>query len=276
MSGSGQGTASRFRWDGESFAAVPLPVDGPGADASDASDAIDVIDVIDSWLVADGAWLASERHADRFAGAVHRLHGIDPAVSREFVIAARPLIPAGGAWFPRVEYSPAGGFHLLVRPAPARGSTVRLWTAPGPDARSRPSIKGFDLALLSGLREQAQAAGADEPLLLDDRGRIVEGASTSILWWRDGALCAPPESESVLSGVTRAVLFELAEASAIPVRQESARPRDLDGLEVWAVNALHGIRPVVPWPGSPMQPGPARRAARWRRVLEERRGSCRG
>lgn len=257
MSAPNQAAARRFRWDGESL--VPAPVDGARPE------------VIDSWLVADGSWLAPERHAERFADAVHRLHGIDPAISRALVSAAPPLIPTTGTWFPRVEYSPTDGFHLLVRPAPPLGSTVRLWTTPEPDMRLHPTIKGYDLPLLNDLREQAYAAGADEPLLLDAQGHILEGASTSILWWRDEALCAPPVSESVLTSVTRSVLVDLAEAAAIPVRHEQARPRDLDGLEIWAVNALHGIRPIVPWPGTPVLPGPATQASRWRRELQEKR-----
>jgi branched-subunit amino acid aminotransferase/4-amino-4-deoxychorismate lyase len=43
---------------------------------------------------------------------------------------------------------------------------------------------------------------------------------------------------------------------------------ELDGREVWLVNALHGIRPVTGWTGGrPMSAGPAGRVAQWRSWL---------
>jgi len=52
------------------------------------------------------------------------------------------------------------------------------------------------------------------------------------------------------------------------VRREVAPLADLDGAEVWALNALHGIRIVTRWvdgPGVAEQPG---RLAAWRARLD--------
>ncbi len=85
---------------------------------------------------------------------------------------------------------------------------------------------------------------------------MLETATAGLLWWRDGALCAPPEDGRVLPSVTRALITEIARAQSIPVRTETVRPEQLEGLEVWAVNALHGIRPVLDWLPPPSCPAP--------------------
>ena len=72
---------------------------------------------------------------------------------------------------------------------------------------------------------------------------MLEGGTTSLLWWREGTLCAPPPRAPVLPGITRSLL--LAHAAAVAF--ENVTPADLAGLEVWAVNALYGIRPVTAW-----------------------------
>ncbi|WP_432253931.1 hypothetical protein [Streptomyces sp. HNM1019] len=43
--------------------------------------------------------------------------------------------------------------------------------------------------------------------------------------------------------------------------------QELDGREVWLVNAVHGIRPVTARLGRPLRAGPALRAASWQTWL---------
>jgi branched-subunit amino acid aminotransferase/4-amino-4-deoxychorismate lyase len=102
-------------------------------------------------------------------------------------------------------------------------------------------VKGPDLAYLTALRE---AAAGDEPVLVSPEGYVLEGATTSLMWWRGNTLCVPP-AKLVLPSVTRDVLLELAAARGIPVRSELAAPGELRPLQVWAVNALHGVRTAV-------------------------------
>jgi branched-subunit amino acid aminotransferase/4-amino-4-deoxychorismate lyase len=164
--------------------------------------------------------------------------------------------------------SDAPELQLWIRPAPARGDAVRLWISAEPDRRVHPSVKGADLDHLAGLRQEAADAGADEALILATDGRIREGASTSILWWRRDVLCAPPETPEILPGVTRTVLLRLAAEHGIRVEFEEPTPPELAGREVWAVNALHGIRPVSRWVGALIDAGPAHRARRWNAQLD--------
>jgi branched-subunit amino acid aminotransferase/4-amino-4-deoxychorismate lyase len=251
--------------------------------------------VIDSWLVEDGRMRAFEAHERRFGTSCGAVAGIGRERTREFLEAAIARVPPGGRWFPRAELVDVAGkprLQFRVRPAPPRGDSVRLWLSPSPDERSNPAVKGPDLAWLSAQREAAVAAGADEAVLLSADGDVLEGSTTSIVWWRGDTLCAPPEDGRLLPGTTRNLLLDAASAVGASVTFETATPDTLAGLEVWAVNALHGIRPVTAWlspsagPGAGtgagtgigtgigagaagIAAGPATRAPRWQAYLEE-------
>lgn len=227
---------------------------------------------VDSWLVDDGRVRAFGAHERRFGRACGELAGIGRDRTREFLLAAMARIPSAGRWFPRAELIDIADnprLQLRIRPAPPRGRSVRLWISPSPDARTNPAVKGPDLDWLAGRRKSAVAAGADEAVLLSPDGSVLEGSTTSILWWRGDTLCAPPEDGRLLPGITRELLLSAAVAAGVPVSLTSVPPARLDGLEVWAVNALHGIRPVTAWVGSDIVPGPADRAPRWQEHLEE-------
>jgi branched-subunit amino acid aminotransferase/4-amino-4-deoxychorismate lyase len=250
---------TRLRWTG-------------GGGHFEAADEPGQLRVADSWLVADGQLRAFAAHERRFSAACAELFGIETGQTREFMYAAAARLPARGRWFPRAELVLVSGtprLQLWIRPAPPPSRTVRLWLPPVPDARTCPRVKGPDLDWLTRQRAAAMAAGADEAVLLSRAGRVLEGATTSLLWWRGDELCAPAEDAGVLPGITRLVLFDLAAAIGVPIVGSSPRPAELAGLEVWAVNALHGIRPVTGWVGADIEPGPARRAGRWQRYLDE-------
>ncbi|WP_394620642.1 aminotransferase class IV [Lentzea sp. JNUCC 0626] len=196
---------------------------------SDADDS-GVVRVIDSWLVEEGRVRGFDLHARRFTDACSRF-----AIRTDaFLHAVTEALPTSGRWFPRVELVDSR-LRLWLRPAPPRTTTVRLWNS-GPDRRTRPTVKGPDLDHLAALRASAIAADADEALLLSSEGHVLEGSTTSIVWWRGDTLCGPP-LDAVLPGVTRALLG--------PVAEELATPADLADVPVWTVNALHGIRPVT-------------------------------
>jgi branched-subunit amino acid aminotransferase/4-amino-4-deoxychorismate lyase len=220
---------TRLRWTGDGFA--------PCADQGD-------VRIVDSWLVTDGKARAVDAHLRRFSQSCASLYGVR---AERFACAAVSLIPKSGLWFPRLELAVADGdadLRIWLRPAPALGSAVRLWVPPEPDQRAQPRVKGPDLPYLARLRDAAHQAGADEPVLVSADGYVLEGGSTSLLWWRDNTLCAPP-LEAVLPSVTRAVLLDAAAARGIPVRFELVTPAELRRFPIWAVNALHGIRPAV-------------------------------
>ena len=219
----------------------------------------------DSWLVDAGYERAAALHRTRFGAACreHRVPRDELAAFRTAVVA---VLPPEGRWFPRVELTRDGlALRLRRAPPPQRDARV-LVGAPG-DPRRQPRRKGPDLELLAGLREQARAAGADELLLCDAQGRLLEGALSSLLWWEAGVLWTTPD-ESALPGVTRALLLRIAGESGVAVRRRAPHPAELAGREAWLTSALHGIRVVSAWVTPRQDAGAPVRVGEWREALD--------
>lgn len=231
--------------------------------------------VADSWLVDDGTARGLERHYCRFAASCAQRAGLTMAGLDAFWAAVCAILPRTGRWFPRVELSGDPSqprLSLRIRPAPPRALAARVWIYDGPDPRQFPRCKGPDLPALAELRGRASEAGADEALLTNAEGFLLEAAHAGVLWWEADTLCLPDSGLPVLPSVTAALIRERAGEFGVPVRDVRRRPDDLGGSEVWLVNALHGIRAVTAIIGCSAQPGPAHRAPEWRHWLARERG----
>jgi branched-chain amino acid aminotransferase len=123
-----------------------------------------------------------------------------------------------------------------------------------------PAIKSCNLlnSILS-VRE-AQAAGALEPILLNDAGDVAEGASSNVFIVKDGAALTPPLSAGILAGVTRALLLELCADWGVPAREETLRAADLIGAdEAFLSSTIKEVVPITTIDGKPVgsgRPGP--------------------
>lgn len=226
--------------------------------------------VIDSFLVEDGRVRGMPVHRQRFRRACRQLAGSASGDTDRFFDTAIKMIPMPGRWFPRVELvleNGLPGYRLLIREAPRRTGQVRLWTCPEPDRRREPTVKGADLTWLGEIRAAAAESGADEAALVSSSGHLLEGATTSIVWWRSDTLCVP-SARAVLPSVTRRLLIDAALATGTPVSEEAAAPEDLADVPVWTVNALHGVRPVTGWAGLTDAP-PVKQPGRWQAYLDE-------
>ncbi len=97
---------------------------------------------------------------------------------------------------------------------------------------------------------------------------IADGSTTCLVWWRGESLCVPASEIERIDSVTVKTLITLATALGVDVLYETVIPADLAGLEVWALNAVHGIRIVTSWidgPATAEQPG---RVADWQARLD--------
>ncbi|MGV8884879.1 MAG: aminotransferase class IV [Microbacteriaceae bacterium] len=204
----------------------------------------------DSWLVTGGTTLALDLHRSRFLDAVGA--GAN-ASADDFWQSAIDHIPRVGDWFPRVELRSHQGtreFVLHVRPAPERHSSAIVSTAAS-DPRLTPRIKGPDLERMQKLRVLARHRGADEAVIVTPDGYVVEGAYSSLVWWRGAILCTPPAQFDRVDSVTARALLGLATALGVELHEEAVTPNELDGTEVWALNALHGARIITKWVAGP-------------------------
>ncbi|MCU1546144.1 MAG: hypothetical protein JWP30_1244, partial [Homoserinimonas sp.] len=179
-----------------------------------------------------------------------------------------------GQWFPRVEMQEHAGDIVAVfrqRQAPALARSITLATHAGADPRTQPTVKGPDTGTLSQLRAEAQLRGADDAVILSSDGYVVEAAHSALAWWRGDILCVPPLELDRVDSVTARTVIALATALGTEVHYESATPENLDGREIWSLNALHGIRIVTHWIDGPQTAEEPGRLGIWRARLDRLR-----
>lgn len=95
-------------------------------------------------------------------------------------------------------------------------------------------------------REEARAAAADETLLADPAGRVLEGTASNVFAVLGGRLVTPPLSLPILPGIARAVTLERAHALGIEAREsELTRDQLMDAEEVFVTNAVQEVVPAA-------------------------------
>ena len=214
-----------------------------------------------------------ERHLARFAGAAsagwhENVPVADPdaiaAKIAAFIAASRERIAAAGDGFPRLELWRFPGereprLKLALRPLPPLAPTLALSSAPGgplPHAER----KGPNIAAYASLRRELLS----EPLLLDSAERVLEGATTSLIWWDRttgvGAVSALPDR---VPSITEALIRD-----ATQLEPRVVTLAQLTEHEIWAVNALHGIRQVTHIDGVSCPEPDMTRLARVQRMLD--------
>jgi branched-chain amino acid aminotransferase len=60
------------------------------------------------------------------------------------------------------------------------------------------------------IKTDANRAGFDEAIVLDQAGQVSEGSAMNIFMVRDGVLVTPPPTDNILEGITRRSVIELA------------------------------------------------------------------
>lgn len=211
------------------------------------------LEVADSWLVEDGRARGLDSHLERFGRWVSEISPTCAPTLPDFYAAVKTQIPAEGRWFPRIEFhaeaETPNHLFLRLRPAPEQLGSIVLWTLPEADPRQNPTVKGPDLSLGMQMRRNAQMHGADEAVILDANGYILEGALSALVWWRGDVLCSSPDDLPWLPSVTRGEVFNIAAQMGFKTRTERVTPADLVGIEIWALSSLQGIRVVSDWIG---------------------------
>jgi branched-chain amino acid aminotransferase len=88
---------------------------------------------------------------------------------------------------------------------------VSSWRRMSPDSFI-PQAKACGQYLNSILAKVETAkAGYDEAILLDEHGNVCEGSGENIFLVRDGIISTPPPTASILDGITRRSVIQLAE-----------------------------------------------------------------
>jgi branched-chain amino acid aminotransferase len=92
---------------------------------------------------------------------------------------------------------------------------------------------------------EAKRHGYAEGLVLDVEGYLSEGSGENVFLVRDGELLTPPIGNSILAGITRGMVLQLARELGIPTR-EVRIPRELVDFcdEVFMTGTAAEITPV--------------------------------
>jgi branched-chain amino acid aminotransferase len=78
---------------------------------------------------------------------------------------------------------------------------------------------------------EAQQAGFDEVVLLNERGEVAECTAANIFCVKGGRVTTPPATAGCLQGITRSVLLEIGASAGAPVEERALRPEDLYGAD---------------------------------------------
>jgi branched-chain amino acid aminotransferase len=76
-------------------------------------------------------------------------------------------------------------------------------------------------------RAEADARGADEALLLNTDGEVVEGSSSNLFWLAKETVNTPPLAAGILAGVTRVAVLEICRKLGVPIREMGITPAEL-------------------------------------------------
>jgi len=107
------------------------------------------------------------------------------------------------------------------------------------------NIKAITLLPNVMLRQQAIDAGAVEAILIKD-GFAIEGAASNVFIVRNGLLITPPNGPTLLPGITRDLIIELAANNTIPFREADINEAELFSAdEIWLTSSTREISPVT-------------------------------
>ncbi len=106
-------------------------------------------------------------------------------------------------------------------------------------------------------RAEAEAAGADEALLLNTNGEVAETAGGNIFWVYHDKICTVPTGRGVLPGITRAVVLEICQSLGLETSKRIIKPEHLHHAEgIFVTQSALGIIPVAAFDGQPVAPSP--------------------
>ena len=114
-------------------------------------------------------------------------------------------------------------------------------------------------------------AGYEEAILLDDQGHVCEGTGENVFLVRDGQIATPPQTASILDGITRKSVIEIARDLGFEViERDIARAELTLADEVFLTGTAAELTPVREIDDHPIgggDPGPITREVQ--RVFDE-------
>ena len=138
-----------------------------------------------------------------------------------------------------------------------------------------PAVKSLNYLNNVMARIEANLAGADEALMLNDQGNVAECTADNIFIIKHGQIFTPPISAGALRGITRAVVFEIAAELGIKITETDITRHDVFVAdECFLTGTAAEVIPVIKADGRMIgmgKPGPigARMIARFREITRQ-------
>ncbi len=176
-----------------------------------------------------------------------------PAVDPTVVVLVKPL-PRGGTEGESVWDGPATVRTVETRRVPDAALPA--------DAKTHNYLNG--ILARAELRAEDGTIEADEALMCDLDGNVAEGATSNVWFVRDGALQTPSTDGSVLPGITRSIVRELAGDAGVSVSEGSYSIDDLmTADEAFLTNRTWELRPIATLDGAAIGGGPITDRLAW-------------
>ena len=142
-------------------------------------------------------------------------------------------------------------------------------------AALNPAVKSLNYLNNVMARVEANLAGADEALMLNDAGNVAECTADNVFIVKHSQIFTPPVTAGALRGITRSVVFEIGAELGVKVRETDITRHDIFiADECFLTGTAAEIVPVVKADGRSIgsgKPGPitTRIIARFRQVTRE-------
>jgi branched-chain amino acid aminotransferase len=142
-------------------------------------------------------------------------------------------------------------------------------------AALNPAVKSLNYLNNVMARIEANLAGADEALMLNDAGNVAECTADNVFVVKRGQIFTPPITAGALRGITRSVVFEIAAELTVKITEADITRHDVFiADECFLTGTAAEIIPVIKADGRPIgngKPGPitARMIARFRELTRE-------
>lgn len=108
-------------------------------------------------------------------------------------------------------------------------------------------------AWLEAAHTTGRASGADDALMFDPEGRLLEGTRWAVGWWDGETLCFPPLALGGLKSVARARITEMTRGG---LKEAVLNREELGRRSFIACNAARGVVSVELLDGKPIAPNP--------------------
>jgi D-alanine transaminase len=183
--------------------------------------------------------------------------------SKIYMQITRGVAPRDHAYAPELEPTAVMTVREL-RPLSAALQAAGVDAITTEDIRwGRCDIKSVNLLANVLARQQAKQAQVFESILIRD-GQVTEGAVSNVMVVRDRTVITAPEGVHILSGVTRAVVLDMARHGGFDVQERYCSRQELYGAaEVFLTGTTVEVLSVVRIDGKPIgraEPGPVTRS----------------